>query len=255
MSSSFFNAEAEISARISRAAHLLMCFDVQALFPGADKPAPFSRQLGALSMLPRVTVALLSGRSRAELQSQVGIPGLVYVGNLGLEISGDGFLYVESTAAGYSDALSQLGTRLAAKLEQIPGALVEDKGLTIRIAATGVPDTEVENVRRAIHETLAGADHPFRLDQRDNIYEIRPRVPWTKANAILWIKERHKQPEALVVFISDDEKDEETLAALPEAITVKVGGPTETLANYRLEGPADLRAFLAWLENVLRKRS
>ena len=86
-----------------------------------------------MSMHPNLTVAIMSGRNRAEFQAKVGIPGLVHIGNQGLEISGDGFLFVEAAVAGYSAELSELGARLATKLEKIPGAMVEDKGLTILI--------------------------------------------------------------------------------------------------------------------------
>src|SRR5205085_5561169 len=113
--------------------------DIEKSLFGDDQPArasdPLLKQLRKLSAQPRITVAVLSSRSRAELQAHVGIPGLVYVGNLGLEISGDGFLLVEPTAAGYSDEIAQLGSRLAAKLANVAGARVEDKGLTIRIVA------------------------------------------------------------------------------------------------------------------------
>jgi trehalose-phosphatase len=257
MTQPFFAALPDVAARIAKAPRLLVCLDVErTLLSAEDKsaraPQQLLRQLRTLSAHPRLTVALFSSRNRAELQAQIGIPGLVYVGNLGLEISGDGFLLVEPTAAGYSEELARLGARLIAKLANISGVRVEDKGLTIRIAAAQVAESESEEVRRIIHEALATANHPFHLTRRDNVYEIRPRVPWTKANAVLWIKERLEAPNSLVVYISDDERDDETAAALPEAITVKVGGPPETLAHYRLEGPADVWPLLNWLENALK---
>jgi trehalose-phosphatase len=257
MTQPFFEALPDVAARIARAPRLLVCLDVErTLLSAEDKasraPQALARQLRSLSAHPRMTVALFSSRNRAELQAQIGIPGLVYVGNLGLEISGDGFLLVEPTAAGYSEELAKLGARLDAKLANIAGVRVENKGLTIRIAAAQVAESETEEVRRIIHEALATANHPFHLTRRDNIYEVRPRVPWTKANAIAWIKERLEPPDATVVYVSDDERDDETIAALPEAVTVKIGGPPETLAHYRLEGPADVGSLLNWLEKALK---
>jgi trehalose-phosphatase len=255
MSSPFFAAAADVGARIARAPHLLVCFDVeQTLLAPEGTPAqasePLLRRLRKLNTHPRMTIVLLSSRNRAELQAQVGIPGLVYVGNLGLEISGDGFLFVEPTAAGYADELAQLGARLAAKLANIAGARVENKGLIIRILAPGAADPGGEEVRRVLHETLATTNHPYHLTNRDNVYEVRPRVPWTKAHAVAWIKDHLDKPQLQVIYVSDDAKDDETVAALPGAITVKVGGPAESLANYRLEGPADIQSFLNWLENL-----
>jgi len=259
MSTPFLASVAELDERLAGAPRVLVCVDVEKMVFADDKPvpapSPLLRELRKLSGMWRVTVAIFSSRSRAELQAQVGIPGLVYVGNLGLEISGDGFLLVEPTAAGYAADIAQLGKRLAAKLASIAGARVEDKGLIIRVVASRVADTDSEQVRHITHEALATANHPYHLTSHDKVYEIRPRVPWTKANAVLWIKERLEEPRSLVIYLGDDETDDETVAALPQAITVKVGGPTETLADYRLEGQDDVVPFLHWLETMLRKRA
>src|SRR5689334_18576614 len=146
MSTPFFASLADVDERVKQAPRLLVCLDIEKSLFGDGQPArasdPLLRQLRKLSTQPRLTVAVFSSRSRAELQARVGIPGLVYVGNLGLEISGDGFLLVEPTAAGYSDDIAQLGARLAAKLANVSGVRVEDKGLTIRVAATEVADAE-----------------------------------------------------------------------------------------------------------------
>jgi trehalose 6-phosphate phosphatase len=253
MTALFFASVADLEEKLTGAPRVLICLDVEKILCADDKVtrAPVLRELRQLSGRPRVTVAVFSSSSRAELQAQIGIPGLVYVGNLGLEISGAGFLLVEPTAAGYADSIAQLGSRLAAKLASVPSARVENKGLTIRVVASGVAETDSEQVRHMIHEALATANHPYHLTSHEKVYEIRPRVPWTKADAVHWIRDRLEEPGCLVIYLGDDETDDETVAALPDAITIKVGGPIQTLANYRLEGAADVVPFLNWLERML----
>ena len=55
--------------------------------------------------------------------------------------------------------------------------------------------------------------------------------------------------DPLCVYFGDDQTDEDAFAALPEAITLKVG-VGETRAQYRVEGPDDVRTFLQWLERA-----
>ena len=63
-------------------------------------------------------VAIVSGRERSDLQARVGIPGLVYAGNHGLEISGPGLVFVEPMAIGDRDSL-EFAKILVARMEGI----------------------------------------------------------------------------------------------------------------------------------------
>src|SRR6266481_4390444 len=79
-------------------------------------------------------IAEVGGRiERADLQSRLRMPGLIYAGNHGLEISGEGILFIEPTAAGSSDRIRKLAEELGSKLQGIAGAFVENKGLTLSI--------------------------------------------------------------------------------------------------------------------------
>ena len=66
-------------------------------------------------------LAIVSGRDRADLQARVGIPGLIYAGNHGLEISGPGFVFVEPTAASQVEALQELAGSTDHKVQPITG--------------------------------------------------------------------------------------------------------------------------------------
>ena len=85
------------------------------------------------------------------------------------------------------------------------------------------------------------------------MYEIRPRVYWNKGNAVKWIEEQLAHPGMLTVYVGDDQTDEDAFAALPNAITIKVGSEGETAAKYRVAGPVEVRKFLEWLDDLLRK--
>jgi trehalose-phosphatase len=257
MSHPLFGAIGEIGGRIERAQSLLVCLDFDGtLTPLQDEPAQVSlmphmqRALRSLTGQRDLYLAIISGRERSDLQGRVRMPGLIYAGNHGLEISGSGILFVEPSAASSSDLIKKLAGELARKLQDISGAVVEDKGLTLAIHYRQVAEDQVETVRRLVHAALAGTDHPFQLASGNKVYDIRPRVYWNKGSAVGWIKEQLGQPDILVIYVGDDVTDEDAFTALPDDITVKVGDPTETAAQYFLENQAEVRKFLEWLASL-----
>src|SRR4051794_10007655 len=91
------------------------------------------RVLWLLADYDGVSLVVISSRDRADLQTRVGIPGLVFAGNHGLEISGPGCLFVEPAAASRCTSLQGLADELTKRLQHIPGILVEDKGLMLSV--------------------------------------------------------------------------------------------------------------------------
>jgi trehalose 6-phosphate phosphatase len=259
MSQSLFEALPEISKRIALAPYLLLCVDfdgtltpIAANPEAVTMPESLKELLASLSGKPATSVAVISGRARADLQARIDVAGLIYAGNHGLEISSPGRLFVEPTAIESSTALRQLAVELQSRLEPIGGVLVEDKGLTLSVHYRQVAPDDAEQVRRIVHAALAGSNHPFQLTTGDKVYEIRPRVYWNKGTAVAWVKDHIAHPEALVVYIGDDVSDEDAFAALPNDITVKVDGSKgDSSAQFEIEGPRDVTKFLAALDRML----
>jgi trehalose-phosphatase len=195
----------------------------------------------------RVVPFVISGRALAGLRQRVGVPGLILGGNHGLEIEGPGFSFIEPRAEECRPALRQLVKTLASRLAGLKGARVEDKGLTASVHYRQVAPDHQEEVRRQVHAVLAGSDHPFVLASGHKVFEIRPRVYWTKGNAVRWVAEQLGLSDALIVYLGDDITDEDAFAVLAEGITIKVGDPTQTTTRYYVSDPAAAQQFLAWL--------
>jgi trehalose 6-phosphate phosphatase len=254
MSQQLSNVLPEQGKRIAQAPYLLVCLDFDGTLakivphPADARLDPETRRvMMALADLPDVTVAIISGRARADLLTRVDVSGLIYAGNHGLEISGPGFVFIEPTAAECREELQALAADLNTRLNGIPGVLVEDKGLTISVHVRQVSAEKHEDVRRLVHSALANSKHPFQLTLGDHVYDIRPRVPWDKGVAVNWIRTQLGRPDALAIYLGDDATDEDAFAALREEITIKVGPNGETAALFRLEDPVDVRQFLSWL--------
>jgi trehalose 6-phosphate phosphatase len=215
--------------------------------------AGINKQLMA-SLVQRngTSVAAMSGQDRSELHARLGIAGVIYLGNHGLEISGPGHIFIEPSASAKSAELKELGGLLHAKLQDIPGVVVEDKGLSLNVQFSQVAGENVEQVRRTVHAVLATSDHPFHLTSGDAAFEIRPRVYWNKGDAVAWVKEQIGHPDVLVVYIDDNRTGDNPSALVYDAIVIKVGAHAEPGAEYEVEGPPQVIDFLNWLDRFLQ---
>jgi trehalose 6-phosphate phosphatase len=248
----------EISKRIQRASHLLLCADFDGtLTPLVDDPAsarlaePMRQTLESLSRRNKLNVVIISGRPRDDLQARINIPGLIYAGNHGLEISGSGFIFVEPTAIGHREQLHQLASELGQRLQPFPGVFVEDKGLTLTVHFRKAAPADSEEVRRVVHAALASANYPFVLASGKAAHEISPRVYWNEGSVIGWIKERLGKRDAALVYFGDDATDEGAFVAFPNEITVRVGTAPDSAAQFEVEGPPQVEEFLRWLNRLL----
>lgn len=261
-----FDVLGSVGEQIARSGHLILYLDYDGtLATIVDEPdqaflsPPVQRLLLSLATHEKVSIAVISGRDRADLQAHVGIPELIYVGNHGLEISGPGYLFIEPTAAAHSGALHELAADLTRKLQPMAGVVVEDKGLTLSVHFRRAAAEDVEAIRGIVHTTLASADYPFVLNMGHKVFEIRPRVHWNKGTAVGWIKDKLSRPDTLAIYAGDDVTDEDAFGALPDGITIKVGEmkvgeAVETAARYHVEDPGEVHRFLEWLDGVLRQR-
>lgn len=249
----------EVAARVRAAPHVLFCCDFDgALAPVYDNPAAATLSaevrplLAALAACPRATVTVVSGRSAADLRGRADLANVIVAGNHGLEIAGPGWEHVDPAVAETRPAVANLAAALAKRLEEVPGAVVEEKGLSVSVHFRHVAPEMQEAVRSAVHGVLSNSSHPFVLTIGRLVYDLRPRVYWDKGALVRWIANHVGHRDALAIFVGGDPTDEEAFHALPDGVTVRVGCCAETTAKYRLEGPDGVRKFLGWFREHLR---
>lgn len=217
----------------------------------ATLPADTRRILTALAAQPNAFIAVVSGRALSDLRPRVGVPGLIYAGNHGLEIDVVDFSFVEPIAAARREALRQLSEGLMTRLEPLAGVQVEYKGLTTAIHVRRAAHSAARHVERVLQEMVPSSHALFRVTTGIKTYEIRPRVNWNKGSAVRWIRERLDMPDALPIYLGDDLTDEDAFAVLSDGITVKVGAFENTCARYHLAGPTAVEHLLVWLDHAL----
>ncbi|HZZ82120.1 MAG TPA: trehalose-phosphatase [Gemmataceae bacterium] len=264
MTSNFFPAMRPLEDQVQRAGHVLFALDYDGtLTPIVEDPMhavlppPTRELLGSLARFKDVSVAIMSGRIIKDLRELVALNELIYVGNHGVEIEGPRFRFTEPAASVAAPELHQLGIDLAEILSHIPGAVVEDKGLSIGIHHRQVAPVDAEEVWQRVLRAIDPIKDRLQLTAGAKIYEIRPRVSWNKGDTVNWIRNRLELPNTLVIYAGDDITDEDAFAVLGnDAVTIKVGdSAATTTAQYLLPSPAEVHGFLHWMHDMIEEKT
>jgi trehalose 6-phosphate phosphatase len=208
--------------------------------------------LEKLSQMPDVQLVVISGRALSDVKRMVGIPGIIYSGNHGWEIEGVDIHFESLLSPEISAMFESIKYELAAKLCDIQGAFIEDKGATLSVHYRLVPEDKQLLVKRLSHLTWQNyqKQNRIRVSPGKKVLEIRPPVDWDKGKAALWILRKQEilkgKDKLLPIYIGDDVSDEEAFKALKgKAITILVSDedrPSE--AEYRISGPKQVTEIL-----------
>lgn len=210
--------------------------------------------LRRLARLPGVRVGIVSGRELAWLRRQVGVPGLLYVGNHGLEMSGPGLRFVHAPARRHAETMRRLAARLRAALRGIPGAVVEAKGLTLSVHRRMVPPSQRPVVRHraaAVLDPLVLAGR-IRITRGKQVLEVRPPVAWTKGEAVGRLSRRYRAAGGALWYVGDDMTDEDAFRAVNRSggISILLGRRRRSAAQWRVRSLGALERGLRLLERA-----
>ena len=206
----------------------------------------------------RCTVAIVSGRNRADVKRLVGLDELVYAGSHGFDIAGpDGLELQHEQGEAFAAVVDRAAERLREAVAPIEGALVEPKRFAVAVHYRQVAEAEVAMVEAAVDQLLAETPD-LRKTLGKKVFELRPRFDWDKGKAVSWLLEALglHGPDVLPFYLGDDTTDEDAFVALAErGIGILVGcSARETAARYVLDRPADVQRFLRKLAGTLEDR-
>jgi trehalose 6-phosphate phosphatase len=248
----------EVKARVHQAGSVLLFLDFDGtLAPIVQEPmlavlpAATRQVLDELVTNATITIAIVSGRSLGDVKGRVGMPALIYAGNHGLEIEGQGLWFEHAQAVVLGGAVRRITERIAAHAASLEGIEIESKGLTSSIHYRRAPRAAQIHLDTLLRDIVAPDDPDIEIREGKMVHEIRPRVEWDKGNAVTWIRRQLGQPAALPIVVGDDLTDENAFEAFDDAITICVDPQRPTGAKYRVESPAEVREFLEWLARDL----
>lgn len=247
-----------------RGTPLVLLLDVDGtLAPIAPRPQDAAVPAATRDVLARLAarhdtrVAVVSGRAADDALRLVGVHSIWAAGNHGFEfVTPDGTRHAHPEAAPFAPALREAVADLRAELRAVPGAIVEDKTLTISVHFRLVAGEQVDQVRESAKRVARARG--LRASEGKMVVELRPPVLVDKGTAVLTLADAlgAHAPSAAVLFAGDDVTDEDAFdrlrRGLPGAVTVNVGTRADTAAEFQVPNPA---AFGRVLAALLRERA
>ncbi len=251
---------AELAAwRGDRALAVFLDYD-GTLAPIVDDPRDATMSDAMRAALTKLTdrcpVAVVSGRDRQDVAQRVGIDGLAYAGNHGFDIAGPGYSRTLPEAEQALGDVDRAEEELRRHLGRLSGVIIERKRFSVavhyrQVASASAVD-QIDGAVESVHRETS-----LRRRWGKKVFELEPAVDWDKGRALLWLMDalpRVDRERTFVVYAGDDETDEDAFAAIEgRGAGVRVGSElTRSLADYRLEGPAEVQELLDELARSTR---
>lgn len=225
------------------------------LAPIASRPQEATLPVETSTLLeklaPHCTLAILSGRDRADVENMVGAKGLVYAGSHGYDISGPhGLSFQHEEAVEATAALKRAEENLRDRISDVKGAAIERKRFGLAAHFREVEDEEEKARIQEAVKSEANRDNRLRTLEGKAVTELQPDIDWDKGRALQWLLDALEldSSETAVIYIGDDTTDEDAFRYLSEGgagLGIHVGSrDDETLAQYTLEGVDAVRDLL-----------
>jgi len=224
--------------------------------PEEARVTPRNLELLAVLRTQLTLTAVVSGREVEDVYRRVGLPGLVYIGNHGMEKWQDGKVVVSPMAAAYRENLSLAALEIKQIL--IDGMLFEDKGATLSVhyRQTDYPEKIAKELTPSMK--IIAEKHNLQLTQGRMVFEFRPPVEIDKGTAFEDLVISHQLDAAF--YLGDDTTDvavflvarrlRESGQCLAYGLGVEAQGTPQavlTEADYLVQEVAGVESFLDWL--------
>ncbi len=222
----------------------------------AARPLP-----GILAVLEAIldrgatAVAIVSGRSLAELEHLVGVRGLVLVGSHGSEFAWpDGAQERLQPTARQRACLDEAAVRAG---EVVESGRIERKIASVALHVRGLPTDEGRALCSVVASRWAELACPD-LECREYNGGIELRAREADKGLALGRLVKRLQPD-MAVYLGDDETDEDAFRALrtmTRGYAIRVGDERKpSLAHEWLDGPTQVLEFLQWWCHVRKCRT
>ncbi|MEO7713547.1 MAG: trehalose-phosphatase [Gemmatimonadaceae bacterium] len=214
----------------------------------APTPAEVRVEAGTIARLLRLyrasegAVALVSGRSIADVDSIFHLPTLPVAGQHGLERR-DALGTVRQFEPD-GQALDRARDTLSAVVKRHPELLLEDKGLTLALHYRGAP-LLASFAHRTMTALCVALGSGFTVQRGKRVVELKP-AGTDKGSAVLAFMRENPFRRRTAVYVGDDATDEHAFAVVNGlgGYSVKVGIGATT-ARWRLGSVA---AVQTWME-------
>jgi len=226
-------------------------------YPDEAWVSPICREQLAVISRQLELVAAISGRTAIEARDMIGIDGMVYIGNHGLERWEDGVVKLVEGLRGYPEKVVAARYELRTLLK-MDGIAFEDKGVALAIHYRRCPDRE--SARRSILETIRASAiaGDFQTVEGKMVVELRPHLRVNKGTAVEALVKGYRLKSG--IYLGDDISDVRAFKVMHQGgiqgLALAVIGeetPRQVAmeADYTLDGVSDVERFLTWLAGAV----
>lgn len=211
--------------------------------------------LNKLAKNPNIFLVIISGRAMHDLKNKIGINGITYAGNHGLEIESK-----NNSRHDYplSDKIQENYNRLVIDLQENAAknnAWVEDKKMSLTFHYRAVPVNMKEDIKQTANRIIE--KHGYIPNPAHECIEAKPPVIWNKGEAsVFLLKEQFGEdwPKKVnVVFVGDDTTDEDAMRKLQgigKSFRISSDPDIQTFADFRLVNQDLVGDLLNWISNT-----
>lgn len=214
--------------------------------------------LKALSENNQCRAAIISGRALDDIRKRVGLDGLVYVGNHGLEIYDSKLRFRWMMPLHFKKTLTEIKNKLNEIFAKIEGVFIEDKEFTLSLhyRMVHVEDAVIKSMFiKALNPYQALGEIAIMAGKK--VLEVRPAKEGRKGKAVIGIFLRERlstnDTNIIPIYIGDDETDEDAFKETnnKNGMTIRVGESRETAAHYYVN---DTEEIVKLLEMILKMK-
>ena len=194
------------------------------------------------------SVAVITGRSVADIRERLDFAPRYLVGNHGAE----GMPGSTGTDESCPDAEAWLRQIDAARPSLPPGIFLEDKGHSLSLHYRTAPDREA--AKQGIDALVQTLSPKPRVIGGKCVVNLLPANAADKFDALLALQRHEGAGNAL--FIGDDETDENVFRrALPDWLTIRVGHETPSAAAYCLNSQNEMAPLIQRIDSMIRAKT
>lgn len=252
-----------VFSKIQKSRRVFLFFDYDGtLTPIVPRPAlaKFPRNIKnlikKLQKKPKFIVAIISGRSLRNIKEMVGIKGIIYAGNHGLEIEGKGVRFSKHlTVRSIRPLIRKIGRSLRKELGQVKGIIVEDKGAALGMHYRLAKPKDLSLIKGRFYNIVKPyiKSGEVKVSRGKKVLEVRPNINWDKGKAARYLLKGKRG--ALAIYLGDDVTDMDGFRAVKvKGISIFVGAPRRNICtDYFLRCPKDVERFIKKITLHLRQ--
>lgn len=255
-----FDYKGDFLRRFNKAKVVFLFFDYDGtLTPIVKKPEWATLSQSNKCLIKKLTrkkwgrVAVVSGRALKDVKKLVGLKGIIYAGNHGLELSGPGLKYLHKKALVFKKQLNIIHRQLVKELGGFSKVLIEHKGLTLSVHYRLVKSKGIVNkVFKTIDKITQSyvQQKKIRISHGKKVVEIKPKIGWNKGKIVLWLikyfRNKVSSRRYLPIYLGDDTTDEDAFKVLKKkGIGIFVGDSKKrSQAKFYLKNTREVTDFL-----------